>query len=107
MISVLHLEILQQWLSRFKKDEFTESQNCRGWKGPLEIIESNPPAKAGSLDQVPQVCIQAGLELLQRRRLHNPSGQPVPVLHCTALECCEVLAYSKTNKAVPLEGLLR
>ena len=24
-----------------------ESQNCRGWKGPPEIIESNAPAKAG------------------------------------------------------------
>ena len=23
----------------------TESQNCRGWKGPPEIIESNPAAK--------------------------------------------------------------
>jgi len=30
------------------------SQNHRGWKGPLEIIESNPPAKAGSLQQVTQ-----------------------------------------------------
>ena len=27
----------------------TESQNCRGWKGPQQIIESNPAAKAGSL----------------------------------------------------------
>ena len=30
-------------------ERITESQNCRGWKGPLEIIESNPSAKAGSL----------------------------------------------------------
>lgn len=29
--------------------EFTESQSCRGCKGPLEIIKSNPPAKAASL----------------------------------------------------------
>ncbi|XP_052553558.1 LYR motif-containing protein 4 isoform X1 [Tympanuchus pallidicinctus] len=34
----------------------TESQNCRGWKGPPEI-ESNSPAKAGSLHQVAQVTI--------------------------------------------------
>ncbi len=40
----------------------TESQNCSGWKGPLEIIEFNPPAKAGSLDQVAQVDVQVGLE---------------------------------------------
>jgi len=26
---------------------FTESQNCRGWKGSLESIESSPPAKQG------------------------------------------------------------
>jgi len=25
----------------------TESQNGRGWKGPLWVIQSNPPAKAG------------------------------------------------------------
>jgi len=30
-------------------DQVRDSQNCRGWKGPLKIIESNPPAKAGSL----------------------------------------------------------
>jgi len=27
----------------------TESQNCRGWKGPLGITCSSSPAKAGSL----------------------------------------------------------
>jgi len=27
---------------------FTESQNGRGWKGPLWVIQSNPPAEAGS-----------------------------------------------------------
>jgi len=32
-----------------------ESQNCRHCKGPLEIFESNPPAKAGSLQKVTQV----------------------------------------------------
>lgn len=53
----------------------TDSQNCRGWKGPPEIIESNPPAKAGSLHHVTQVGVQEGLEYLQRRRLHNPPGQ--------------------------------
>jgi len=26
----------------------TESQNGRDWKGPLWVIESNPPAEAGS-----------------------------------------------------------
>jgi len=44
-----------------------------------------PPAKAGSLPQVAQVGVQVGLEHIQRRRLHNLFGQPIPVLcqpHC-------------------------
>jgi len=36
--------------------------------------------KQGHLDQVAQDLVQAGFEYLQRRRLHKPSGQPVPVL---------------------------
>lgn len=30
----------------------TESQSCRGWKGPLVIVKSNSFAKADSLQQV-------------------------------------------------------
>ena len=26
----------------------TESQSGQGWKGPLSVIQSNPPAEAGS-----------------------------------------------------------
>ncbi|NXG41716.1 GBRR2 protein, partial [Psilopogon haemacephalus] len=60
----------------------TGSRNVRGWKGPKEIIQSKPPARAGpySLAQVTQEHIQTGLERLQRRRLHNLSGQLVSVL---------------------------
>jgi len=32
-----------------------ESQNYRFWKGPQEIIESNTPANAGTLQQGAQV----------------------------------------------------
>ena len=39
-----------------------------GWKGPLEIIQSNP--RAGCTGPCPGV----GFEYLQRRTLHNPSG---------------------------------
>ena len=67
-------------MRRGKKGGITESQNCRGWKGSPEIITSNPPSKAGSLQQVAQVGIQTCLEYLQKR-LHNLPGQPVPVLH--------------------------
>jgi len=59
----------------------SESQNCRGWKGPQEIIGSNSFAKAGALQQVAHVGVQMGLECLHSRRLHNLSGQPVPGLH--------------------------
>ena len=58
----------------------TESQNCRGWNGPTEIIESTPYTKAGTLQWVAQVGIQMTLEYLHNRRLHYISGQPVPVL---------------------------
>ena len=63
----------------------SQNQNCRGWKGSLEIIEFNPPAKAGPLQHAAQVGVLAGLEYLQRRRLRSLPGQPVPVLchpHC-------------------------
>jgi len=33
-----------------------ETQNHRGWKEPQEILESNSPAKAGTLQQVTQVA---------------------------------------------------
>jgi len=42
-------------------------------------MESNFPAKAGSLQRAAKVGIQMGLEFLHRRRLLF--GQPVPVLH--------------------------
>jgi len=61
----------------------TESQ-CHimvgvGW----DLWGSSSPTlltKQGHLKQVSQDCVQAGFEYLQRRRLHNLSGQPVPVL---------------------------
>ena len=58
----------------------TESQNVRGWKGPLGIPQSNPLPKQGHPEQAAQDRVQAGLEYLQSRRLHSPSGQPGPGL---------------------------
>jgi len=93
----------------------SNSQNHKGWKGPLETIESNPPAKAGSLQQVAQAGLQVDPEYLQTRSLHNLSGQAVPVHHhsgskealpCVTLElpvcqflpvaACSVAARHKT-----------
>jgi len=39
-----------------------------------------PLPKQGHLKQGAQDCVQVGFKYLQRRRLHNPSGQAVPVL---------------------------
>ena len=36
------------WPCHEQSHRITESQNSRGWKGPLWVIQSNPPAKAGS-----------------------------------------------------------
>ena len=41
---------------------------------------STPLPKHGNLKQVPQNRVQVGFEYLQRRRIHYPCGQPVPVL---------------------------
>ena len=91
-LPLLSLQDRRSW------NRITESQNCRGWKGPLEIIETNPPAKAGSLHQVAQVGVQARLEYLQRRRLHNLPGQPVPVLRHPHRE--EVLTHIRAKLPV-------
>ena len=48
-----------------------------------ELCGSSSPTplpKQGHLQQAAQDLVQAGLEYLQRRRLHRLPGQPVPVL---------------------------
>jgi len=49
-----------------------------------DICGSSSPTllpKQGHLHQIAQDLVQMGLQYLQRRKIHNPSGQPVPVLH--------------------------
>ena len=58
----------------------TESQNGRGWKGPLWVTQPNPLPKQGHPEQAAQHRVQAGLEYLQRRRHHSLPGQPGPGL---------------------------
>jgi len=43
--------------------------------------DPTPLPKQDHLEKAAQDLVQVGLEYLQRRRLHNLSGQPVPVLH--------------------------
>ena len=61
----------------------TESQNHRMVGIGRHLCGSPSPTlllKQGHLQQAAQDCVQAGLEYLQRRRIHNLPGQPVPVL---------------------------
>jgi len=51
--------------------------------------------KQGHLQQAAQDLVQAGLGYLQRRRLHNLPGQPVPVLVHSQRE--EVLPHVHTE----------
>ena len=58
-----------------------------------------PPLNQVHLDQAAQDLVQVGFEYLQRRRLHNPSGQPVQVLRHPQRE--EVLPHVQTELPVP------
>ena len=69
-----------------KLQVFTQSQNGRGWKGPLWVTQPNPLPKQGHLQQAVEDLGQAGLEYLQRRRLHSLPGQPGPGLRAAGKE---------------------
>jgi len=58
-----------------------------------------PLPKQGHLEQSAEDFVQVGLEYLQRRRLHNPSEQPVPGLRHPQRE--EVLPHVQTELPVP------
>ena len=55
-----------------------------------------PLPKQGHLQQAAQYLVQAGLEYLQRGRLHSLPGQPVPVLRLPQRE--EVLPHVQTEE---------
>lgn len=47
----------------------TESRNHEwSWEGPLELLQPNLPAQAGSLEHAAQDCVQTAFEYLQERR---------------------------------------
>jgi len=54
--------------------------------------------KQGHLEQAAEDIVQAGLQYLQRRRLHNLSGQPLPVLRHPQRE--EILPHIQTELPV-------
>ena len=60
----------------------TESQNHRMVGVGRDLCGSSSPTllpKQGHLQQAADDLVQAGLEYLQRKRLHNLPGQPVPL----------------------------
>jgi len=58
-----------------------------------------PLPKQGHLQQAAQDHARAGLEYLQRRRIHNLPGQPVPVLRHPQRE--KVLPHVQMELPVP------
>ena len=79
------VSVKQKWENFWEmKTSFSiESQNHRMVGVGRDLCGSSPTSlpKQGHLQQAAQDLVQAGLEYLQRRRLHSLSGQPVPVLH--------------------------
>jgi len=76
----VHVELL---IPLWTNHRVTESQNHRMVGVGRDLCGSSSPTllpKQGHLQQAAQGCVQAGLEYLQRRRLHSLPGQPVPVL---------------------------
>ena len=63
-----------------EKHRITESQHVQDWPGPLWVTQPNPLPKQGHPEQAAEHRGQAGLEYLQRRRLHSLPGQPGPGL---------------------------
>jgi len=75
---------------------FTESQNHRTIRVGRDLCGSSSPTTLPKHKQAAQDLVQAGLEYLQRRRLHSLPGQPVPGLPHpqSALQCVVVVVSS-------------
>ena len=77
------------------------TQNHRMVGVGRDLCGSSSPTllpKKGHLQQAAQDLVQAGLEYLQRRRLHNLPGQPVPGLrHPQREEVLPVLPHVQTE----------
>jgi len=77
----------------------TESQNHRMLRVGRDLCGPSSPTllpQQGHLQQAAQNLVKAGLEYLQRRRLHSHPGQPGPGLRHTQRE--EVLPHVQMEK---------
>jgi len=78
--------------------QLTESQNSRGWKGPLWVTQSNPLPKQGYLQQVVEDLVQASpLRSSKKTRCF----QAILVIQKTA-QACARLFPRKLNTAEAL-----
>ena len=71
-------EIFFKYIEIYRKmtHRITELWGLEGTSG----VQVQFPYRTGSLQKAAKVGIQAGLESLQRRRIHNLHGQPVLVI---------------------------
>ena len=79
----LHQLCFTYWSEISMNHRITESQNHRMVGVGKALCGSSSPTplpKQGHLQQAAQDLVQARLKYLQRRRIHNLPGQPVPVL---------------------------
>jgi len=98
--NIIHLEFRRVFdLALLKKQKTSiESQNHRTVGVGRDLCGSPSPTllpKQGHLQQAAQDLVQAGLEHLQRRRLHSLPGQPGPGLRHPQRE--EVLPHRITE----------
>ena len=83
-----------------------------GWKGPLWVTQPKPLPKQGHPQQAAQHRVQAGLEYLQRRRLHSLPRHPQALIPVGALRAATrkagfaaLLALFRVDfQAVPCPG---
>jgi len=78
-----HLQAYRNTYAKIHIQPFL-SQNHRMVGVGRDLCRSSSPTllpKEGHLQQAAEDLVQVGLEYLQRSRLHNLPGQPVPVLH--------------------------
>jgi len=74
------LSCIQEMCLTTKHIIFHRITEWLGLEGTSGIPQPNPLLKQGHQEQAAQDLVQAGLEYLQRRRLHSLPGQPVPGL---------------------------
>ena len=95
---------LRRRQSLFSCVAMPESQNHRMFGVGRDLCGSSGPTplpKQGHPEQAAQGLVQGGLEYLQRRRLHNLPGQPVPGLHHPQSEAGHADTLGKPNAEAP------